>query len=458
MEILLISVNRERNPYPVFPLGLSYLAASLGEAGHQLRLLDLCFAEEPLAAIRAALTVSAPAAVVVSVRNIDNVTWPGSVSYLAGIREVIGACRGRAPVILGGSGFSLMPVELLAFLDGDYGVVGEGEDVLPELLACIDRGERPANLPGVLCRGAQGYLPLRLVTRFRRPDRRMFHVDRYHREGGMANLQTKRGCPFSCSYCTYPLLEGRQVRLRPIPEVIAELRELVESFGVSYVYFVDDIFNYPLAYAEELCRAMAHERLPVNWSAFINPQFVTPELFSLMAAAGCDAVEFGSDSGAPAMLQSLGKSFTVEDIRIASRLCREAGIDFAHYILFGGPGESAATVEESFALMDEIDPTTVIAMTGIRIYPGTPLHAQALADGIITHETQLLEPVFYIAPPIRETLCAMVTEKALQRRNWVAPGLELNMSAPMMELLRQLKFKGPMWKMMKNMVRNRLHP
>jgi len=286
----------------------------------------------------------------------------------------------------------------------------------------------------------------------------MFQVDRYHREGGMANIQTKRGCPFSCSYCTYPLLEGRQVRLRPIAEVIAELQELVESFGVSYVYFVDDIFNYPLAYAEELCRAMVQERLPVNWSAFINPQFVTPELFSLMAAAGCDAVEFGSDSGAPAMLQSLGKSFTVEDIRIASRLCREAGIDFAHYILFGGPGESAATVEESFALMDEIDPTTVIAMTGIRIYPGTSLHAKALADGIITPETLLLEPVFYISPPLKETLCAMVTEKALLRRNWVAPGLDLNISAPMMELLSQLKFKGPMWKMMKKMVRNRVHP
>ncbi len=458
MEILLISVNRERYPYPVVPLGLSYLAASLGEAGHQLRLLDLCFAEEPLAAIKVALAESAPAAVVVSVRNIDNVTWPSSASYLAGIKEVVSACRCGAPVILGGSGFSLMPVELLAFLDGDYGVVGEGEEVLPELLACIDRGDHPASIPGVLCRGAKGYLPLRPVTLFRRPDRRMFQVDRYHREGGMANLQTKRGCPFSCSYCTYPLLEGRQVRLRPIAEVVEELRELVESFGVSYVYFVDDIFNYPLAYAEELCRAMAQERLSVNWSAFINPQFVTPELFSLMAAAGCDAVEFGSDSGSPAMLQSLGKSFTVEDIRIASRLCREAGIDFAHYILFGGPGESTATVEESFVLMDEINPTTVIAMTGIRIYPGTPLHARALADGIITPETPLLEPVFYISPPIRETLCAMVTEKALQRRNWVAPGLALNMSAEMLELLRQLKFKGPMWKMMKMMVRNRVHP
>ena len=63
------------------------------------------------------------------------------------------------------------------------------------------------------------------------------------------------------------------------------------------------------------------------------------------------------------------------------------GVDFAHYILFGGPGETEETVLETFALMDEVAPTAVIAMTGIRIFPGTPLHRQALAEGIITPET-----------------------------------------------------------------------
>src|SRR5512136_592309 len=116
MKVLLISANRELTPYPVFPIGLSYLASPLAAAGHRLEALDLCFADDPVGAVREALERFTPAAVVLSIRNIDNVTWPASRSYLDGIRGVVAACRGKASVILGGSGFSLMPVEILELL------------------------------------------------------------------------------------------------------------------------------------------------------------------------------------------------------------------------------------------------------------------------------------------------------------------------------------------------------
>ncbi|HEY6007376.1 MAG TPA: lipid biosynthesis B12-binding/radical SAM protein [Geobacteraceae bacterium] len=458
MKILLVSANRERSPYPVFPIGLAYLAGPLAAAGHTLSAIDLCFAPEPLSAMDQALADVAPEAVVVSLRNLDNVTWPGTRSYLDGVREVVGRCRGRATVIVGGSGFSLMAVEVLASLGADFGMVGEGEEMLPLLLDAIARGERRPALPGVLAAGSTSWLPPVPVTRIGTPDRELFAVSRYHREGGMANLQTKRGCPFSCIYCTYPLLEGCSVRLRPIPDIIAEIRDLVERHGVDYLYFVDDIFNYPPAFAAELCRAMVTAGLRVNWSAFINPQFVTAELIAAMATAGCDAVEFGTDSGSPAMLESLGKSFATGHIRDASRLCREAGLDFAHYILFGGPGETEQTVLESFALMDEVAPTAVIAMTGIRIFPHTPLHERAVTEGFIHRETSLLEPVFYIAPAVRGTLCDLVTREAMARTNWVAPGLELNMSDAMLEALRHFPVRGPLWKLMKRLGRSRVRP
>jgi radical SAM superfamily enzyme YgiQ (UPF0313 family) len=274
----------------------------------------------------------------------------------------------------------------------------------------------------------------------------------------MANLQTKRGCPFSCIYCTYPLLEGSRMRLRPIEEIISEIRALVEDHGVNYLYFVDDIFNFPPEFAEGLCRAMVREKLSINWSAFINPGFVGPSLFAAMLAAGCDAVEFGTESGSPQMLTNLGKSFGVKEIRGASRLCRDSAIDFAHYMLFGGPGESEATIDESFALMDELSPSAVIAMTGIRIFPGTALYRHAVNDGIITPATSLLEPVFYIAPAIRDTMCDMVAQRALARRNWVAPGMEINMSDAMMEALRHFPVRGPSWKQLKRLGRSRVKP
>ncbi len=458
MKVLLISANRERSPYPVFPLGLACLAAPLDAAGHELAVLDLCFAADPEAATTESLAGFPAQAVVISIRNIDNVTYPLSRSYLDGIREIVRLCRARCPVIVGGSGFSLMPVETLADLDADYGIAGEGEEVLPRLLECIENGSDPSRLPGVLRRGDTGFTAPRLLEKIGTPDRSLFAVQRYHREGGMANVQTKRGCPFACCYCTYPIIEGNRVRLRPIGEIMAELHELVDRHGVSYIYFVDDIFNYPPDFAEQLCRAMAAERLPINWSAFINPGFVTPSLLEAMREAGCDAVEFGTDSGSPRMLRSLGKSFTVDAIRESSGLCREFGVDFAHYLLFGGPGEDEDTVQESFALMDEVAPTAVIAMTGIRVYPGTALHRQALADGVIAPGAAMLEPVFYISPSIRDSLCAIITSLAKERRNWVAPGLELNISDAMLEAMRHFPVRGPLWKLMRRLGRSRLHP
>ena len=458
MNILLVSVNREPNPYPVFPLGLSYLAGPLESRGHRLRVLDLLFAEDPDTDLDQALSDFSPGAVVLSIRNIDNVTYPGTKSYLSGVRSVVRSCRGRATVIIGGSGYSLMPVQLLAHLDADFGVVGEGEEVLPELIAQLEAGLPVDSLPGVLARGMTDYLPVAPIRQIGRADRRLFPVGRYHVAGGMANLQTKRGCPFSCIYCIYPLLEGNRLRLRPIGEIVAEVRELVEDHGANYLYFVDDIFNYPPEFAEELCLALARERLPINWSAFINPGFHSASLFQAMVAAGCDAVEFGTESGSRQMLANLGKSFGVDDIRAASLLCRDLGVDFAHYMLFGGPGESETTIDESFSLMDELAPGAVIAMTGIRIFPGTALHRQAQKDGIITADTDLLEPVFYINPAIRDTMCGMVAQRALARKNWVAPGMEINMSDTMLEALRHFPVRGPSWKQLKRLGRSRIKP
>ncbi|MEA5113305.1 MAG: lipid biosynthesis B12-binding/radical SAM protein [Geobacteraceae bacterium] len=458
MDILLISANREKSPYPVFPLGLAYLAGPLAAAGHDLRALDLCFEDDPEAAISQALSASAPDAVIISIRNIDNVTYPGSRSYLAGVRKVVDQCRGSAAVILGGSGYSIMPREILEFLDGDFGIVGEGEEVLPRLLACLAGNDSPRHLQGVLVKGEAGHLPPHPVEMIGRPERHLFPVKRYNREGGMANLQTKRGCPFSCIYCTYPILEGSRVRLRNIEEIIHEIRELVENFGTEYVYFVDDIFNYPMDFAESLCKAIIASGLKLKWSAFINPGFITAELVRLMVEAGCDAMEFGTDSGSPTMLMSLGKSFGPDEIRSASALCRDAGVDFAHYILFGGPGETERTVMESFALMDEVEPTAVIGMTGIRIFPGTCLYRKAIEDGIITADTPLLDPVFYLSPTMGTTLCDLVTTEAMKRRNWVVPGLEINMSDAMLAALRSFPVKGPLWKLMKRLGRTRQRP
>jgi len=448
LKVLMISANRERDPSPVFPLGLSYLAGPLARAGHTVRLLDLCFEDDVPAAVGRALDEVGPGAVLVSIRNLDNVTWPVSRSYVEGVREVVGLCRDRAVVVLGGSGFSLEPRALLAATGAHCGVVGEGEEVVPRLLERLEAGTSPAGLPGVVVEGAAAPEPQRLPSTVGAPARDLFDVSRYLTEGGAANVQTKRGCPFACVYCTYPVLEGSRVRSRPAAEVVRELRALVDEHGVDYVEFCDDIFNFPEAAARDLCEAMIAADLRLSWSAFVNPGHLDASLVDLMVRAGCDAVELGTDSGSPAMLRSLGKSFRVDEVRNASRLCREAGVATAHYLLFGGPGEDDGTIAESVALMDELAPDAVIVMVGIRVYAGTELHAIAVREGVVGPDACLLDPVFYPAEAELRRIAARVAEEASRRRTWIVPGLDVNTSSGVLEMLRRRHARGPIWKVL----------
>ena len=461
MKIFLISVNRERMPFPVFPLGLAYIAKALREEGHQIEVMDLCFSQQVSADLESALHQFQPDLIGISLRNLDNLTYPTSLSYLKEVEEVIGICRqyGSPRLVIGGSGYSLAPKELLQHFDVDFGIVGEGEDIFLQLMRRLEKGDPLFPSPHLLIK-KEPFPPLiegARVFPIRSPDRSFFETHRYLEEGGMGNIQTKRGCPFSCIYCTYPLLEGKKVRVRKAGEVVEEIQHLVEE-GVDYVYFVDDIFNYPPADAEALCREMVRQKVDVKWSAFVNPSFLNEALLKWMIEAGCVGIEFGTDSGSPRMLEHYKKSFTQEDIIQSSKICSTLKVNQCHYLLFGGPGEDEETIEESFHLMDQLDPTAVIAMLGIRIYPGTEMEQIALSQGVIRQDSNLIYPHFYISPALGGKLNKIIQEKALARKRWIVPGLEINITQNLIEQIRRFRIRGPLWELVGRMKRPRVSP
>ncbi len=461
MKILLISANREKMPFPVFPLGLAYLAKGLREEGHQIDVMDLCFSQEVSVDLQSILYRFQPDLIGISLRNLDNLTYPTSVSYLKEVGEVIGICRqcGSSRLVIGGSGYSLAPKELLQHLDVDFGIVGEGEEIFLQLVRNLEKNESLYPSPHLLIKEKSfpPWVEGARVSPLQRPDRSLFETHRYLEEGGMGNIQTKRGCPFSCIYCTYPLLEGKKVRLRKTEEVVDEIQRLVEE-EVDYLYFVDDIFNYPPSFAEALCREMVRRKVDVKWSAFVHPAFLNETLLQRMKDAGCVGIEFGTDSGSPRMLENYKKSFTQEDIIRSSKLCSTLQINQCHYLLFGGPGEDEETIEESFQLMDQLDPTAAIAMLGVRIYPGTELERISGSQGILHPDSNLIYPHFYVSPALGDRLSKMIQEKALARKRWIVPGLEINITKNLIEQIRRFRIRGPLWELVGRMKRPRVRP
>jgi radical SAM superfamily enzyme YgiQ (UPF0313 family) len=234
--------------------------------------------------------------------------------------------------------------------------------------------------------------------------------------------------------------------LRLPAEVVDELASMVVGSGLDQVFFVDDIFNWPHDHAMGICEEIAARKLRVEWSCFATPLGMTPELARAMERAGCRGVEFGADAASPFILQALGKPFAQEEIRSASSACREAGLPDAHYLIFGGPGETRETMAETLAFFDVLKPRAVLAFLGIRIYPNTPLHRLAISEGVIPEEDDLLFPRFYFSPGIgADALKAAVASHAEARPNWVVPGLGIRSDPALLGALRRIGYRGPLW-------------
>lgn len=453
MNVLIVSTNRENLPDPVAPLGAAYVAAAVKQAGHDVRLLDLQFAVDATVAIKDACRLMKPQVVGLSIRNIDNVAFPHSLSYLPELLSVVKTLKslGTKLIVAGGSGFTLMPTELLETLDLTLGIAGEGEDAFPELLRRIQQSLRIDDLPGLVYR-YKGRCHLNPPKKIQRldlapaPDRGLIENALYMSEGGSGNLQTKRGCAFSCAYCTYPLVEGRKVRMRSPALSASEFEKAVKVHGLRHIFIVDNVFNFPMDHAKEFCRELIKRKVDAGWSCYLNPAHMDAELVDLMVRAGCKGVEFGADSAVDEILSGLRKGFTASDVVAASRLCRAAGLSFCHSLLLGAPGETARTVTESLEVMDSVRPNAVIAMLGVRVFPGTELAKRAKSEGVLKESGPGLKPVFYFSPGLdMGAVSEYLGRYGREHPNFIMPGIHLRMTDKIRTRLRSYGFLGPLW-------------
>jgi radical SAM superfamily enzyme YgiQ (UPF0313 family) len=461
MRILLVSANREHLPDPIFPLGLAYIAAAVSKAGHEIDVADLCFGSHPLDELRAQVARFQPDVIGLSLRNVDNAAYPLTVDYLALHREVVDVLHAasNAPVVLGGSGFSILPEAYMQELDADWGIAGEGERAFVALLRALEQGLDPSIITGVVSPASQAGTSSSLPIQSQRPQnwgeelrplRDPFDYARYIRRGGTGNIQTKRGCVFKCSYCTYPLLEGNRFRARDAADVVDEIEKLQQDYGPHPIFFVDSILNFPRGHVEAICEEILLRELNLRWSCYATPIKLDRHQAQLMAAAGCEGIELGTDAVDDEQLARLGKSFNAEIAERANRYCMEAGLKVCQTIIFGAPGETRDSVSATCRALRNMNPTAIVAMTGVRLYPGTPLTMSLIKEGKINADDVGLLPTFYIDPAVSDFLPGFLQQQAYETGNWVLPGLVDPIQPVSQRVLRGLGIAGPLWRLFHN--------
>jgi radical SAM superfamily enzyme YgiQ (UPF0313 family) len=431
MKVLLVATNRERSPYPVAPLGALCVVAAGRAAGHEVDFLDLGLENSPHDMLRKALRKDKYQAVAFGIRNLDN-CWAFAprlyFDEVSGFAKTVRSCF-EGPLILGGTGFSVAPRGWMRRLQPTCGVMGEGERVFPEVLSRLEAGRSLEGIEGVLTptekAGSDGEASAPVIAQLSElplPAHDLCGYSRYLRRGGFVGVQTKRGCPLGCVYCIYPQLEGKRYRLRPPEAIVEEIAKVAARLNGGHFFFVDSVFNDPRGHALAVCAALERKRLPVRWTAFCNPLGFDADMARAMAHAGCSGVEFGLDVATPKMLEALGKPFGQEEIRIALKAAHDAGLPFVNYMLFGGPGETWADVQETQTFLNDCAPASaVFASYGIRVYEGTDIAHTAAKEGVLKPGQDLFEPAYYISPEIAERTEERLDRISRQRSEWTSP-------------------------------------
>lgn len=421
MRVLLVSSNTERINMVAIPLGLGLVTAAVRRAGHEVTFLDLIGAPDPGSAVARAIAEGRPEVIGISVRNIDDQDRGSPHFLLAQVRSVVAACRAAAsaPIVLGGAGYSIVPGAMLDYLGADFGVCGDGEEAFPALLDCLGAGRDPAGVPGVCVAGEATSAPSFIGDLDRCPtwDEALTSVIAPQPADLWIPVQTRRGCPNDCSYCSTASIQGRRIRARSPRKVIGQVAELARV-GHRRFYFVDNSFNIPEAYAFEICRALKELAPGVAWRCILYPENVGEDLVRAMADAGCVEVALGFESGSLQVLRAMNKRFTPSDVKATSDRLAARGIRRMGFLLLGGPGETRETVEESLAFAEALGLDALKVTVGIRIYRGTPLARRAVDDGMISPGDDLLHPRFYLAPGLESWIDERVARFRSAHPQW----------------------------------------
>ena len=293
------------------------------------------------------------------------------------------------PVVFGGPHVSFLPEEALEH--GDFCIVGEGETGLPLLVEALNRNTSLAEVPGLVwkesgvLRRSPPVAPIEDLDSLPFPDLDLLDIGRSRQiglQGGelpTVPVQTSRGCPFDCTFCSVTGMFGRRYRHRSTPSILAELARYDPKRCI--LFFYDDNFAANPKRTKELLREMIRLRLGFEWSTQVRSDIARdPEMLDLMARAGCNLLFIGFESVNPETLLEMKKNQTAEEIRHAIREIHKRKISVHGMFVFGFDSDTVETMNATvrFALAKKIATAQFLILTP---FPGSSFYVRMLAEG-----------------------------------------------------------------------------
>ena len=226
------------------------------------------------------------------------------------------------------------------------------------------------------------------------PARDLFDLDMYYSAATKkvsdfksTSIMTSRGCPYDCIHCISKLVWKRRVRYRSVKNIVDEIEECVNKYGMREFNFYDDTFTINKRRVIEVCEEINRRKLKIVWICFARVNTVDREMLKAMKSSGCKKISFGLESGSQKILDLMRKNSTPEMGRKAVTLAKKEGLDVHASFMFGNVGETVDTIKKtiSFAKSLNLDNATFFITAP---FPGTELYNIAKKNGYINEETK----------------------------------------------------------------------
>ena len=210
--------------------------------------------------------------------------------------------------------------------------------------------------------------------------------------------------------------DAHRQNLRPLQEVMTEVKDMKQRLGLNKFFFIANGFNIPTDNAKAFCQALIDADLKIEWNTGLVPSGCDGELISLMKQSGCGLVIIG-DLVVDA-LQPDDMSTRLDQMQQVCRLCEEEGLPFTVGQTFGAPGETRNTVERKLMFLRDIKPEVANLRVGIRMLPGSKSLEQARLEGRIFEDKDLMMPAFYVADSVKDWIVDYLQSEASQNSSW----------------------------------------
>ena len=374
---------------PLPPTDLMYLAAVAEQEGLEAKIVDYSQGgdlEKDLREFKPDYLVA----------NVATPTFKNDISVMTIAKEI---CP-DVVTIAKGAAFLTVAFEVMYFQkDLDIIIYGEPEATLKDII-----NDKPySDILGIYYRddvrvkftGARPFIEDLDSLPF--PARHLVDNNLYRRPDNnkvQAVIKVSRGCPFHCFFCLATPVSGAKVRKRSPENIVEEIRECVEKYGITNFVFWSDIFNIDKDWTMNLCQKIIDSGLNITWSANTRADTADEEMAQKMYESGCRLVSIGVESGSQEMLDKIGKKITLDDVRLTVKIFKKAGIKIYNYFVIGLPWEDEDTVEDTIDFAIELDSDFISFYTATPL-PGTRFYDYAKANRLIDSDTSFSSAYFY---------------------------------------------------------------